>query len=67
MGISLVPASVQSLRSQGVVYRRLQGDTTMIEMAMVWRRDDHSPMVEAFLDLARQEGEQSQQTLGYLA
>ncbi len=55
MGISLVPASVQSLRSQGVVYRPLEGDTTQIEMAMVWRRDDHSPAVEAFLELARHE------------
>ncbi len=55
MGISLVPASAQSLRSQGVVYRSLEGDITQIEMAMVWRRDDHSPVVEAFLELARQE------------
>ena len=55
MGISLVPASVQSLRSQEVVYRPLEGDTTQIEMAMVWRRDDHSPAVEAFLELARHE------------
>jgi DNA-binding transcriptional LysR family regulator len=55
MGISLVPDSAQSLRSQGVVYRRLEGDTTQIEMAMVWRRDDDSPVVEAFLKLARQE------------
>ncbi len=55
MGISLVPASAQSLRSQGVVYRPLEGDITQIEMAMIWRRDDHSPVVEAFLELARQE------------
>ena len=55
MGISLVPASAQFLRSQGVVYRPLEGDITQIEMAMVWRRDDHSPVVEAFLELARQE------------
>jgi len=54
MGISLVPASAQSLRSQGVVYRQLEGDTTQIEMAMVWRCDDDSPAVKAFLELARQ-------------
>ena len=55
MGISLVPASAQSLRSQGVVYRQLEEDTTQIEMATVWQRDNHSPVVEAFLELARQE------------
>ena len=54
MGISLVPASAQSLRSQGVVYRQLEGYTTLIEMAVVWRRDDHSPVVAGFLELARQ-------------
>jgi DNA-binding transcriptional LysR family regulator len=63
MGISLVPASAQSLRSQGVVYRRLEGDTTQIEMAMVWRRDDKSLAVEAFLELTRQEMTQSWQPL----
>lgn len=55
MGISFMPASAQSLRSQGVIYRRLEGNTTQIEMAMVWRRDDCSPTVKAFLNLARQE------------
>jgi DNA-binding transcriptional LysR family regulator len=55
MGISLVPASAQSLRSQGIVYRCLEGDTTQIEMAIVWRRDNKSLAVEAFLELARRE------------
>ncbi len=62
MGISFVPASAQSLRSQGVVYRHLEGDTTQIEMAMVWRRDDDTPVVEAFLNLARQEEATSSST-----
>src|SRR5260370_2361302 len=62
MGISFVPASAQSLRSQGVVYRHLEGDTTQIEMAMVWRRDDDTPVVEAFLTLSRQEEATSSST-----
>lgn len=52
MGISLVPASVQSLRSQGVMYRQLEDDTTQIEMEMVWRHDDYSLVGEPFLNLA---------------
>ena len=55
IGISLVPASTQFLRSRGVVYRRLQGDTSEVEMALAWRHDDHSPVVAAFLSLAREE------------
>ncbi len=55
IGISLVPASTQFLRSRGVVYRRLQGDTSEVEMAIAWRRDDSSPAVKAFLNLAHEE------------
>ena len=55
IGISLVPASTQFLRSRGIVYRRLQNDTSEVEMALAWRRDDRSPIVTAFLNLARQE------------
>ncbi|GAC1358140.1 MAG: LysR substrate-binding domain-containing protein [Ktedonobacteraceae bacterium] len=55
IGISLVPASTQFLRSRGVVYRHLQGDTSEIEMALAWRHDDRSPVVHAFINLAREE------------
>ena len=55
IGISLVPASTQFLRSRGVVYRRLQDDTSEVEMALAWHRDDRSPVVQAFLNLAREE------------
>jgi hypothetical protein len=37
------------------VYRHLEGGTTQIETAMVWRRDDDSTIVESFLNLVRQE------------
>ena len=55
MGISFVPASARSLRSQGVIYRDLQDSTIQIEMAVAWRRDDNSPAVEAFLNLTRED------------
>ncbi len=55
IGISLVPASTQFLRSRGVVYRLLQGDTSEVEMVIAWRRDDFSPVVKAFLNLAHEE------------
>ncbi len=34
IGISLVPASTQFLQSRGVVYHRLQGDISEVEMAL---------------------------------
>jgi len=56
LGVSLVPASAMALRSEGVVYRPLADrdvDTT-VEVALIWRRDDPSPLVRAFLAVARE-------------
>jgi DNA-binding transcriptional LysR family regulator len=54
IGISLVPPSTQNIRSHGVVYRELEGATTLTEMAVAWRRDAHSAVVENFLLVARE-------------
>ncbi len=53
IGISLVPASVALLRTAGVVYRALGESGLMAEMAVVWRRDEQSPVLDAFLEVAR--------------
>ena len=48
LGIALIPASAQHLRCTGVIYRRL--DTNIyVELAMAWRKDDASPVLQAFL------------------
>ena len=52
MGVSLVPLSSQNIRSQGVVYRELEGTPTLTEMAVAWRRDAHSALVQNFLAVA---------------
>jgi DNA-binding transcriptional LysR family regulator len=39
MGVSLVPLSARDIRSQGVVYRELEGTNTLTEMAVAWPRD----------------------------
>ena len=54
MGVSLVPLSSQNIRSQGVVYRELEGTPTLTEMAVAWRRDAHSALVQNFLSVARE-------------
>ena len=54
MGVSLVPLSSQNIRSQGVVYRELEGTPTLTEMAVAWRRDAHSSLVQNFLSVARE-------------
>jgi DNA-binding transcriptional LysR family regulator len=52
MGVALVPASLQNLQRTGVVYKELQGPTPEVEMGLVWRRDDASPVLKSFLEVA---------------
>ncbi len=53
IGVSLLPASVRLLRSQGVVYRALPRNGTQTSTALVWRQDSRSSVVSTFLDVAR--------------
>jgi DNA-binding transcriptional LysR family regulator len=54
IGVSLVPLSTRNIRSQGVVYRELAGTAPMTEMALAWRRDLHSALVQNFLTVAKE-------------
>lgn len=52
MGIALVPQSVSNLKRPGVEYRLLSDRTPMIETGLAWRRDNSSPVLQAFLKLS---------------
>jgi DNA-binding transcriptional LysR family regulator len=54
MGVTLVPSSVQKLRLAGVVYRNLTQVDRTTELALAYRRDDESPVLVAFLNVARE-------------
>lgn len=54
MGVSLVPLSTQNIRSQGVVYRELEGSTLITEMAVAWMSNVHSAIIQNFLEVARE-------------
>ncbi len=54
MGIAIVPVSLQNLQRIGVVYRPLQEPTPEAAIALVWRQQDHSPVVQRFLDSVNQ-------------
>ena len=53
-GICLVPASLQQLRQEGVVYCELNEASACVELALAWRRDDTTPVLCTFLDLVRE-------------
>lgn len=53
LGISILPASVQNLQRQGVVYCPIREKTTTNQLIAVWRRDDSSPILRQFLDITK--------------
>jgi DNA-binding transcriptional LysR family regulator len=54
MGISLVPASVHKIRRPGVAYRPVLPSSAILEIAVAWRRDNGSPILKAFIEVAKQ-------------
>ncbi len=52
-GVSLVPASARKIREHRVVYRSLHPPPPNLETAVAWRRDNASPMLTEFVEVAR--------------
>ncbi len=55
LGVSLVPASVRNMTVQGAIYRPLAHDTTQVELAVAWRRNDDRPVLARVLDVIRRD------------
>lgn len=53
LGVSLVPASMQQIHSDGVAYRTILGDAPKARMSLVYRRGDESATVRNMVELAR--------------
>ena len=53
MGVSLVPASLEHMRRDGVVYRPLAERGPRVEIGLAWRVADDSPLTRAFVAEAR--------------
>jgi len=52
MGLALVPASLRNLARTGVRYVELLGEVPSLETGLVWRRDDLTPTLRRFLEVA---------------
>src|SRR5260370_11921698 len=50
-GVSIVPACVRNLRSDGVCFCRLQPDDVRVELIAAWKKETLSVVLPAFLDL----------------
>jgi DNA-binding transcriptional LysR family regulator len=51
LGVALMPASIQKLRREGVVYRPLRSPVPHVEMAIAYRAEEPSAVLTAFLDV----------------
>ena len=52
-GVSIVPACVRSLRSDGVRFYRLQPDDVRVELVAAWKKESPTVVLRAFLDLIK--------------
>jgi DNA-binding transcriptional LysR family regulator len=50
-GVSIVPACVRNLRSDGVRFYRLQPDEVRVELVATWKKETPSVALQAFLGL----------------
>jgi len=51
VGVALVPASLRRLQRTGVAYRSVQGETPVVEMGVIWRRNDPNKVLGSFLEV----------------
>lgn len=59
MGVTIVPASVQKMGWTGVVYRTIASPLAISHIAAATRIEDRSPVTDAFIRMARVEGEKA--------
>lgn len=57
MGVSIVPASLQSFQKAGVVYRPLKPPVPLTDLAVMWHPANESPALRSFLEIIRQVAE----------
>ena len=53
LGVSIVPQSTNQIRAEGVRYLPIEGEGPRAPISLAYRRNDHSPAVRNFVDLAR--------------
>jgi DNA-binding transcriptional LysR family regulator len=52
-GVSIVPQSTNQIRAEGVRYLPIEGEGPRAPISLAYRRNDHSPPVRNFVELAR--------------
>jgi len=53
LGVTIIPASVRKMGWRGVRYFPIRSPSAMTRIDAAWRADNRSPVIPAFLDIAR--------------
>lgn len=53
IGVAIVPDSLQNLRRTGVVYKSFVEETPQVSIAMIWKKDDNSVVLDRFLEMIK--------------
>ncbi len=54
VGIGIMPACVQNSGTKGVVFKPVYSGAAEIDLAVVWRKSDTSPVLHAFLNVVKE-------------
>jgi DNA-binding transcriptional LysR family regulator len=54
LGVSIVPAIMQTMRTRGVIYCPIAEKTPGVSFSLAWRKGSESPLIDLFFDAARQ-------------
>lgn len=63
IGVALLPASIQNLRREGLVYKKLKGITAQIEIAVAYRPGDAPAALASFLSVVRETAREQENTI----
>lgn len=58
LGAALVPQSIRCIQLPSLVYKPIKGQATKAELAVAFRRGDHSPIVRSFIAITRHHTQQ---------
>ena len=51
IGVAIVPESLQNLQRTGVIYKYFIEETPKVSIAMIWRKNDVSVVLDRFLEV----------------
>lgn len=58
LGVALVPRSIRCIQLPSLIYKPIKGQIAKAELAVAFRRGDHSPIVRSFIAITRRHMQQ---------